>query len=153
MARDDMAAVSFPSPASSSSSCIRWARRITTTGTTAEAKSSAFPHQCHHYPLDDQFSGRNQFGVLGVLRLQVRLAALSQKSLQGAFVVDQCRNRISWARGQPVFEYRDIAVDDMLADHRITTHPESKGSGCRADAQCLNIYGDATLRLLLLLLG
>src|SRR5262245_9800042 len=76
--------------------------------------------------LNHKLFRRDQVWVFRILRFQKWFTALHDKCLEGAPTIDQCRHNLAGPRLRPVLENDNVAIADMLADHRIAAHPQRK---------------------------
>src|SRR5438874_2345022 len=78
-----------------------------------------FANERAEHALNHQFLGRNQVGILWILRLQERFAALQNESLQRAFTINKRCYDLAVTRIWSVFKHHDVTVADVLSSHRI----------------------------------
>ena len=85
-------------------------------------------------PLDDEFAGGNQVGILGVGGAEERMSFFDQIAFEGGFAIDQRGHDVPFA-GFPEFENHGIAMADMGIDHRVAAHFEGECPGVAGNPQ------------------
>jgi hypothetical protein len=88
-------------------------------------------------------------GIFRVLRFQERLAVLHEKRLERVFAVNQRRHDLPRTRFRAMLENHNVAVANVLPNHRIARHAQRKGVPRWFEANGLNGDGNALARLLL----
>src|SRR3982750_1935702 len=110
--------------------------------------SLPLPDQCHHYALYLQFLLRNQVGITGIFRTQIRFVPLHDKSFQRDLAINQRRHDIARTRLHTVLDDGDISIDNIFAEHGISTYLEAESARAGFDSQCSHINQNAAFFLL-----
>src|ERR1041384_8242897 len=105
-------------------------------------------HQRHHHPLDLQLFLWNEIRVTGIFRAQIRFATLQDKSFKRDLAINQRGDHIAGAWLTTILDDRNIAIDDILADHGIAAHFEAERARARLNAQSIDIHQNTPFFLL-----